>query len=469
MKITDPKKRIVIVGAGPAGLATARYLNKQGFRDVTILEKLGRVGGLCRTITEDGKSYDLGANYVTLAYRETLELAREVGATRYTEAPYSAVTIPADDSPVTYMPLVRAVREYGPPEDRRTHSLWRVLRAALKYAWLRFRLRRVIDRPNFAEIDEHPELCVSFAEWLERHDIECLTTMFEIPITMMGYNYLRFIAAPYALKYMSLATYIPMVLKGLPGIQRIVPWPCRFTLGFQRLWERMSWKLNVRLNVDIKRIERDETGVTVTFTQLQQIFNETKTHRAEIKFDYLILACPLSPDVLTGFMDVEGEELELLGRIRANSYCMTTYHVHALDLPTPFLVVLPLTSKGTPWGIAQQFAGASNVTQFYSRVMKEPPDNEGVQKEITGNVQTLVERLGGHLDEENVGWFTYDRWPYFQHVTHHDMKEGWYRSLEALQGRNRTFYVGGATSFELIEPIMEYSKHLTATHFGTTA
>ena len=30
---------IVIVGAGPAGLATARYLNERGFHDVTILEK----------------------------------------------------------------------------------------------------------------------------------------------------------------------------------------------------------------------------------------------------------------------------------------------------------------------------------------------------------------------------------------------------------------------------------------------
>ena len=41
--------------------------------------------------------------------------------------------------------------------------------------------------------------------------------------------------------------------------------------------------------------------------------------------------------------------------------------------------------------------------------------------------------------------------------------------LEALQGQNRTFYVGGATSFELIEPILEYSKQLVATHFASEA
>jgi hypothetical protein len=311
--ITDPNRRIVIVGAGQAGLATARYLNRRGFHDVTILEKFGRVGGLCHTITEDGKSYDLGANYVTRAYRETLKRAREVGATTYTEAPYSAVTVPSDGSPVTHLSLLAAVREYGPPDDRRTHSLWKVLRAALKYAWLRFRLRRIIDRPSFVEIHEHPELSVSFADWLKRHDIQCLTTMFEIPITMMGYNYLPYIAAPYALKYMSLATYIPMVLKGLPVIQRIVPWPRRFTYGFQRLWQRMSWNLNVRLNVDIEQIERDEGGITVRFTQLQKIFNETKTHQATMRYDYLILACPLAPDVLSEFMDLRGRRARAVG------------------------------------------------------------------------------------------------------------------------------------------------------------
>jgi hypothetical protein len=49
------------------------------------------------------------------------------------------------------------------------------------------------------------------------------------------------------------------------------------------------------------------------------------------------------------------------------------------------------------------------------------------------------------------------------------MKHGWYRKLEAPQGEKRTFYVGGATSFELIEPILEYSKQLVATHFDGTA
>ena len=73
-------ERVAVIGAGPAGLSTAYYLKQQGYRDVTVFEKLGRVGGLCRSVTEGYRSFDLGGNYVTPAYRETLELARHVGA-----------------------------------------------------------------------------------------------------------------------------------------------------------------------------------------------------------------------------------------------------------------------------------------------------------------------------------------------------------------------------------------------------
>ena len=82
----EKNSRIAIIGAGPAGLSTAWFLGKQGFRNVTVLEKLGRVGGLCKSLTIDGMSYDLGANYITWAYTETRRIAKEVGAKTYKEA-----------------------------------------------------------------------------------------------------------------------------------------------------------------------------------------------------------------------------------------------------------------------------------------------------------------------------------------------------------------------------------------------
>ena len=81
--------RIAIIGAGPAGLSTAWFLSRNNFHNVTVLEKLGRVGGLCKSITIKGKYYDIGANYVTWAYTETLKIAKELGAKTYKEKPYT--------------------------------------------------------------------------------------------------------------------------------------------------------------------------------------------------------------------------------------------------------------------------------------------------------------------------------------------------------------------------------------------
>ncbi|CAI9757961.1 unnamed protein product [Fraxinus pennsylvanica] len=62
---TEPRKRIIVVGAGPAGLTAARHMQRQGF-DVTVLEARRRIGG--RVFT-DRSSFtvpvDLGASIIT--------------------------------------------------------------------------------------------------------------------------------------------------------------------------------------------------------------------------------------------------------------------------------------------------------------------------------------------------------------------------------------------------------------------
>lgn len=54
-------KHVVVLGAGPAGLATAHELSAQGVR-VTVLERNPYVGGLCNTIKANGYKFDLGGH-----------------------------------------------------------------------------------------------------------------------------------------------------------------------------------------------------------------------------------------------------------------------------------------------------------------------------------------------------------------------------------------------------------------------
>ena len=180
--------------------------------------------------------------------------------------------------------------------------------AAFKYLWLRFRLVRVIDRPDYlARIDatSHPELCVSFKDWLRANRLDALASLFEFPVTIMGYGQLRDIAAPYVLRYMSLKTFFPMVAHHIPLVgplfRLLLPWPRRFTMGFQRLWQQVAWRTNVRLNVNIQKITRDPDStaapIRIEYQALQQELNDLDTVEGCLDCDYLILACPLTPDV----------------------------------------------------------------------------------------------------------------------------------------------------------------------------
>ena len=49
---------IVIIGAGPTGLSAAYHLEKKGFFDYKLFEKEKTVGGLCRSVEQDGFTFD---------------------------------------------------------------------------------------------------------------------------------------------------------------------------------------------------------------------------------------------------------------------------------------------------------------------------------------------------------------------------------------------------------------------------
>jgi protoporphyrinogen oxidase len=60
----EPRSRplhVVILGAGPAGLATGHELSMKGM-NVTVLERNSYVGGLCRTVHDHGYKFDLGGH-----------------------------------------------------------------------------------------------------------------------------------------------------------------------------------------------------------------------------------------------------------------------------------------------------------------------------------------------------------------------------------------------------------------------
>ncbi|KAG8544643.1 hypothetical protein GDO81_022136, partial [Engystomops pustulosus] len=56
--------RIVIIGAGLAGLSAAKYLLEKGFSDVTILEASDRIGGRVQSLRLEHATFELGATWI---------------------------------------------------------------------------------------------------------------------------------------------------------------------------------------------------------------------------------------------------------------------------------------------------------------------------------------------------------------------------------------------------------------------
>ena len=55
-------KKIVIIGAGPAGLTAAFELLKRGETNVKIIEQGNQVGGISKTIVHNGNRIDIGGH-----------------------------------------------------------------------------------------------------------------------------------------------------------------------------------------------------------------------------------------------------------------------------------------------------------------------------------------------------------------------------------------------------------------------
>ena len=58
----DELKKVVIIGAGPAGLTAAYELLRAGGCHVTVFEESGEIGGISRTVRYHGNRMDIGGH-----------------------------------------------------------------------------------------------------------------------------------------------------------------------------------------------------------------------------------------------------------------------------------------------------------------------------------------------------------------------------------------------------------------------
>ncbi|MEQ1569751.1 MAG: FAD-dependent oxidoreductase [Myxococcota bacterium] len=422
--------RVVVIGAGPAGLSAALALKERGFRDVTVLEKEAGVGGKCHGIEVEGKVFDLGANLTTPRYVNVRALAQRLGMTLRKVPERRIVTL--------------GTEQFESLADANLLERLVVRGGASLYA--RMRHLTGIDRHGYARLRDGVEQ--PFSTWLTRHGLGMFAELFEVLFVAYGYGEMGDLPAAYALKFFD-RIHIQASVDTVLGKE--VPFSMDFAEGFQELWERVDreFDIDTKREAAVHAVNRSPRGVEVDYTH-------DGARRTE-RFDKLILACPLQDT--PAFLDTSPTEDRLFRQIRTQEYFVTLARLSAV--PDVSTYVYPYARRFTP-GQPTVFyppgePDADGMFVFYAY------GGPGVDREgVRANLTTAVRDLGGRVDQI----VHTQRWRYFPHVSSAAMLGGFYDDLEALQGEFHTFYTGELLSFTLVELIHNYSRNLVDRHFA---
>jgi protoporphyrinogen oxidase len=415
---------VLVIGGGPAGIAAAAAL-REGGCEVTVLEREGAVGGKCRSLHLDGRTYDLGANLTTPRYTTIRPLAQELGLTPRTIPERRLVDIDLDQ-------MVSV-------SDRTLLERMVLLGGSSLYGLARSGTRVDLDGLQ----DARPGAAQPFGDWLRRIGLGPLQPLFSVLFTAYGYGNMAELPAAYALKFFD-PIHLNAAIKVVLGSK--VTTTTDFVEGFQELWVRLvkRARIDARCNVEIRSIVRSPQGVHARWTEAGLA--------REGRFDRLVVATPYT--VLDGFLDLSPEEARLISKIQTNDYYVTAAVVR--DAPARGTYIHPYARTLTP----------GQPTVYYAPV---PDDDNDVHLFYAyGGTDVTVEGVRANimaaLSDEALLEGTVERflatqhWRYFPHVSSSVMQGGFYRDFDALQGAWNTWWVGETLSFPLVELVVRHAR-----------
>jgi monoamine oxidase len=242
---------VVVVGAGFAGLSTARALTRLG-HDAVVLEGRDRVGGRSYTTTIAGVPVDLGATFVGPTQDEVLKLAAELGCQ----------TVPTYNHGKNLIRWRGRVRSYRSTIPRL--SILELLDVS-RIQWRFERLARQIpladpwSPPVAHRLDDQ-----SFGAWLRSvHAGASTRDLMAITARVTWGCEPDEVSMLHAVRYVKAAGGIGPMLDVEGGAQQD-----HFPAGTQQIALRMADELGDRVALDavVERIERTADGVAVHST-----------------------------------------------------------------------------------------------------------------------------------------------------------------------------------------------------------
>jgi putrescine oxidase len=240
---------VVVVGAGPAGLMTARRLSEAGIR-VAVLEARDRVGGRTWSDTVDGAWLEIGGQWVSPDQTELLALLDELGLETYARhREGDSVYVAPDGTRTRYTGDRFPVGEKTALEMERLIELLDELTAEIGAGepWA---------HPRARELDT-----ISFHHWLRAQSDDeeaCQNVGLFIAGGMLTKPAHAFSTLQAILMAASAGSFSNLVDENFILDRRVVG-------GMQSVSETMAAALgdDVHLSTPVRTVRRDDTGVTV--------------------------------------------------------------------------------------------------------------------------------------------------------------------------------------------------------------
>jgi oxygen-dependent protoporphyrinogen oxidase len=176
---SSPGNRVIVVGAGIAGLAAGHALSRRGF-SVKILEATSRVGGRMTTDRVDGFVIDRGAQFLSSEYGLLRAMARELGleASLQPASPWSGVVRDA---------RVRRIRAGDPFSPWRSGLL--SFPAWLRLGWRLGRLARTQTARPLNDYSQWSDCDIETADVWGRREFGPTTTDYLIEPLLQGFYF----------------------------------------------------------------------------------------------------------------------------------------------------------------------------------------------------------------------------------------------------------------------------------------
>jgi protoporphyrinogen/coproporphyrinogen III oxidase len=435
LSIAPPSKslRIAVVGAGPSGLTAADTLSQLGYENVTVFEKNNRVGGKVYSVPNgNGTFAELGAFFATDDYTTVLGYAKKYGISY---VPFGATQTIVDANGQSAAPQAWLTSHY---------DTLQILAAVAAYTPLTVEMETVLAEDGFAvapALLPSSDYYLPFVEFAAKRGITPITELVRALMVGFGYGYYETTPAIYYLKLLGW-----MVKLNASLTQPIAQPPAyTFPTGYQSIWEAVAGGLNVQLNSTVTSIVRPSPdGAPVQIT-----INGSNAY----DFDDVIVSAPLNR--VGAFMSLTRQESSLFSQVESESYDVSLFTQTGLPAPQ----VGYFYGSSFPAGINHAVAllGTTSGGGESWQIVDPSATSSAVEATLASDMSAYGAQLGQVVVQQN--------WDYFPHVNTASLQSGFYYQVEALQGANHTYYVGGTLSFETVEHSARYAHSLVKAHF----